>query len=69
MITNFKKLSETLDKAAPRVGAGLVAAIRAQKPRICRDIARTGAAYVEVGGQTFKVSSATGKEVDVQVNK
>jgi hypothetical protein len=64
MITNFKRLSETLDKAAPRVGKGLVAAIRAQKDRICSDINRTGAAYVEVDGQTFKVLSASGNEAD-----
>jgi len=64
MITNFRRLSEALDKAAPAAGAGLVAAIRAQKERISVDIAQTGVAYVEVEGQTFKVSPATGKEAN-----
>ena len=61
MITNFRRLSEALDKAAPTAGAVLVAAIRADKERICNDIAQKGAAYVEVNGQTFKVSSANEK--------
>jgi hypothetical protein len=61
MITNFKRLSEALDKAAPAPGAGLVAAIRADNERIRSEIAQKGAAYVEVNGQTFKISPATEK--------
>lgn len=64
MITNFRRLSEALDKAAPAAGAGLIAAIRARKEQISNDIYRSGAAYVEVDGQTFKVLPATGKEAD-----
>ena len=66
MITNFKRLSEALDKAAPIAGAGLVAAIRADRERICTEIAHNGAAYVEVNGQTFKVSAATVEKADAK---
>jgi len=58
MITNFKKLSETLDKAAPVASspAGeLVAAIRAQKERINKDIQETGTSFVTIDGRKFKV--------------
>jgi hypothetical protein len=64
MITNFRRLSEALDKAAPAPGAGLVAAIRADNTRIRNEIAQKGAAYVEVNGQKFKVSPAAGKEAN-----
>jgi hypothetical protein len=62
MITNFRRLSEALDKAAPPPGTGLVAAIRADNERIRNEIAQKGAAYVEVNGQKFKISPTTGKE-------
>jgi hypothetical protein len=58
MITNFKKLSETLDRAAsaPSSAPGeLVAAIRADKERINREIQESGTSFVTIDGHKFKV--------------
>ena len=58
MITNFKTLSEALDKAAPNQAESVrevVSKIRDQKARIDKDIQRSGEAFVTVDGRKFKV--------------
>jgi hypothetical protein len=58
VVTNLKRLSEALDKAAltsQSTAEGIVAQIRADRKRIAEDIERTGAAYVVIDGRRFKV--------------
>jgi hypothetical protein len=59
VITSLRRLSQTIRKAAPAPGAELVSAIKADRERIEREIKSTGASYVTVGGQKFKVVGTT----------
>ena len=67
VITNFKKLADALDKAAqtpPTAPAEeLVAAIRADKERIERDIRQKGSSLVTIDGRTFKVVRPSGDRI------
>ncbi len=62
MITNFRRLSTTLRKAAPSPGETLTAAIRVDKERINRELKEGGASSVTVEGKTFRIS--TNKETE-----
>lgn len=55
MITNLKRLSDALDKAAPAPGKSVVAEIRSDMERINREVAEMGVSYVTVHGRRFKV--------------
>lgn len=58
MITNLKRLSNALDKAAPAAptAESVVKAIEAQSERIQGEIKRAGTAYVKVNGLQVKLS-------------
>jgi hypothetical protein len=62
MVTNLKRLSAALDKAAPpaTTAASVVAAIRSNRESIDNQIRRTGVAYVTVDGLRVKVSPSHG---------
>jgi hypothetical protein len=63
VITNFKKLSDALDRTAAASGStppasDIVAKIRDEQKRIKSDIQQKGIAYVTVDGRKFLVRSS-----------
>jgi hypothetical protein len=55
MVTNLKRLSDALDKAAPVPGEAVVAEIRSDMERINKEVAEKGVSFILVDGQRFKV--------------
>jgi hypothetical protein len=55
VVTNLKRLSDALDKAAPPAGEAVVAEIRSDMERINREVAQKGVSYITVDGRRFKV--------------
>lgn len=62
MITDLKRLSRSLDKAAPAPGANLLAAIKADRARIDREINEIGSSEIRVDGRTFRLVRANAKD-------
>jgi hypothetical protein len=61
MVTDFSRLSEAMDEAAPPANAQLSTIIREKRNEIKNAIAEKGAAYISVGGRTYKISAASAK--------